>query len=107
METTGNAHPALRALRFDRAISFPLDAAMFQSFDDVSEGHLSPERVTRLREELARRHLDGFIIPRQDEFQGEYVAPYAERLRWLTGFAGSWGLAILMQDRGAIFVDGR
>lgn len=80
---------------------------MFQSFDDVSEGHLSPERVTRLREELARRHLDGFIIPRQDEFQGEYVAPYAERLRWLTGFAGSWGLAILMKDRGAIFVDGR
>jgi Xaa-Pro aminopeptidase len=80
---------------------------MFQSFDDVSEGHLSPERVTRLRDELKRRNLDGFIIPRQDEFQGEYVAPYAERLRWLTGFAGSWGLAILMRDRGAIFVDGR
>ncbi|MGE0237288.1 MAG: aminopeptidase P family protein [Parvibaculaceae bacterium] len=80
---------------------------MFQSFDDVSEGHLSPERVTRLRDELQRRNLDGFIIPRQDEFQGEYVASYAERLRWLTGFAGSWGLAILMRDRGAIFVDGR
>ena len=81
--------------------------AMFQSFDDTSEGHLSPERVMRLRDELKRRNLDGFIIPRQDEFQGEYVAPYAERLRWLTGFAGSWGLAILMRDRGAIFVDGR
>ncbi len=80
---------------------------MFQSFDDVSEGHLSRERVTRLREELQRRQLDGFIIPRQDEFQGEYVAPYAERLRWLSGFAGSWGLAILMRDRAAIFVDGR
>ena len=80
---------------------------MFQSFDDISEGHLSLERVTRLRDELRRRKLDGFIIPRQDEFQGEYVAPYAERLRWLTGFAGSWGLAILMLDRGAIFVDGR
>ena len=47
------------------------------------------------------------MVPRQDEFQGEYVAAYAERLRWLTGFAGSWGLAILMLDRGAIFVDGR
>ncbi len=80
---------------------------MFQSFEDISEGHLSPERVTRLRDELKRRNLDGFVIPRQDEFQGEYVAPYAERLRWLTGFAGSWGLAILMRDRGAIFVDGR
>jgi Xaa-Pro aminopeptidase len=80
---------------------------MFQSFDDVSEGHLSAERVGLLREELRRRGLDGFIVPRQDEFQGEYVAPYAERLRWLTGFAGSWGMAILMRDRGAIFVDGR
>ena len=80
---------------------------MFQSFDDVSEKHLSAARVAQLREELARRGLDGFIIPRQDEFQGEYVAPYAERLRWLTGFAGSWGMAVLMKDRGAIFVDGR
>ncbi|CAN5143675.1 aminopeptidase P family protein [soil metagenome] len=80
---------------------------MFQSFDDVSEGHLSRERVAFLRAELKTRGLDGFIIPRQDEFQGEYVAAYAERLRWLTGFAGSWGVAILMQDKGAIFVDGR
>jgi Xaa-Pro aminopeptidase len=84
-----------------------LHGAMFQSFEDVSEKHLSSSRVAQLREELARRGLDGFIIPRQDEFQGEYVAPYAERLRWLTGFAGSWGSAILMKDRGAIFVDGR
>ena len=80
---------------------------MFQSFDDVAEGHLSRERVASLRAELARRGLSGFIVPRQDEFQGEYVAPYAERLRWLTGFAGSWGMAILMADRGVIFVDGR
>jgi Xaa-Pro aminopeptidase len=80
---------------------------MFQSFDDVSEAHLAAGRVTALRAELKRRGLDGFIVPRQDEFQGEYVAAYAERLRWLTGFAGSWGVAILMADRGAIFVDGR
>jgi Xaa-Pro aminopeptidase len=66
-----------------------------------------PQRVALLRTELKKRGLDGFIVPRQDEFQGEYVAPYAERLVWLTGFAGSWGMAILMQDRGAIFVDGR
>ncbi|MFL5259086.1 MAG: aminopeptidase P family protein [Hyphomicrobiales bacterium] len=80
---------------------------MFQSFENVSEAHLTPGRIDSLRQELERRGLDGFIIPRQDEFQGEYVASYAERLRWLTGFAGSWGLAILMRDRGAIFVDGR
>jgi Xaa-Pro aminopeptidase len=80
---------------------------MFQTFGNTNERHLSAGRVALLRGELKRRGLDGLIVPRQDEFQGESVAPYAERLRWLTGFAGSWGLAILMQDRGAIFVDGR
>jgi len=64
-------------------------------------------RAAALRTELKKRKLTGFIIPRQDEFQGEYVAAYAERLKWLTGFAGSWGLAILTLRSGAIFVDGR
>lgn len=64
-------------------------------------------RVARLRAELKSRKLAGYIVPRQDEFQGEYVAAYAERLRWLTGFAGSWGLAIVTARKAAIFVDGR
>ena len=64
-------------------------------------------RVNALRLLLKKQKLSGLIIPRQDEFQGEYVAAYAERLRWLTGFAGSWGMAILTLSKGAIFVDGR
>jgi Xaa-Pro aminopeptidase len=64
-------------------------------------------RVNALRLLLKKQKLSGLIIPRQDEFQGEYVAAYAERLWWLTGFAGSWGLAILTLNKGAIFVDGR
>ena len=64
-------------------------------------------RVTALRLLFRKQRLTGLIIPRQDEFQGEYVAAYAERLRWLTGFAGSWGMAILTLNKGAIFVDGR
>ncbi len=66
---------------------------------------LSPLKL--LRGALARHKLDGFLVPRQDEFQGEYVAAYAERLKWLTGFAGSWGLAIILAKKAAIFVDGR
>ena len=46
-------------------------------------------------------------MPRKDEFQGEYVAAYAERLKWLTGFGGSAGLAIVTLKKAAIFVDGR
>ncbi|HEX3500895.1 MAG TPA: aminopeptidase P family protein [Stellaceae bacterium] len=64
-------------------------------------------RVRKLREELARRGLAGFIVPRADEHQGEYVPARARRLAWLTGFTGSAGLAVVLADRAAIFVDGR
>jgi len=64
-------------------------------------------RVGALRAELQRRGLGGFVIPRADEHQGEYVPARAERLAWLTGFTGSAGLAILLQQSGAVFVDGR
>ena len=66
-----------------------------------------PERVERLRAELQRRDLEGFLVPRADEHQGEFVPKRAQRLLWLTGFSGSAGLAVLLRDRGAIFVDGR
>ena len=54
-----------------------------------------------------RGGLDGFIVPRADEHQGEYVPPRGQRLAWLTGFTGSAGLAIVLRDRAALFVDGR
>src|SRR6266852_2557182 len=64
-------------------------------------------RLDRLRRELAAQGLDGFIVPRTDEHQGEYVPPRGQRLAWLTGFTGSAGLAIVLSDRAALFVDGR
>ena len=68
---------------------------------------LPAERLSALREELRKRGIDGFIVPRGDEHQGEYVPPRAERLAWLTGFSGSAGVAIVLADKAAIFVDGR
>ena len=67
----------------------------------------SANRVDKLREQLAKDGLDGFIVPRTDEHQGEFVAPRAERLRWLTGFSGSAGLAVVLKNAAAIFIDGR
>jgi Xaa-Pro aminopeptidase len=64
-------------------------------------------RIDLLRRELAAQGLDGFIVPRADEHQGEYVPPRGQRLAWLTGFTGSAGLAIVLRDRAALFVDGR
>ncbi|HYB08747.1 MAG TPA: aminopeptidase P family protein [Alphaproteobacteria bacterium] len=65
------------------------------------------KRMETLRAELRRRGLAGFIVPRGDEHQGEYVPPCAERLAWLTGFTGSAGLAVVLAEKAAIFVDGR
>ncbi len=65
------------------------------------------ERLARLRHELTTRALDGFVVPRSDEHQGEYVPPRGQRLAWLTGFTGSAGLAVVLRDKAAIFVDGR
>jgi Xaa-Pro aminopeptidase len=64
-------------------------------------------RVERLRRELGKEGLAGFLVPRADEHQGEYVPPRAQRLAWLTGFTGSAGLAIVLPEKAAIFVDGR
>ena len=81
--------------------------SVYQTFDDVAHPELGRARAASLRRELKRRGLDGFLAPRADEHQNEYVPPSAERLRWLTGFTGSAGVAIVLTDRAALFVDGR
>ncbi len=65
------------------------------------------DRLAALRAELAQCAVDGFLVPRGDEHQGEYVPPSAERLAWLTGFKGSAGMACVLSDTAAVFVDGR
>jgi Xaa-Pro aminopeptidase len=81
--------------------------ARFQSFEDHGERAASAPRVAALRTELARRNLTGFVVPRSDRHQNEYVPASEERLAWLTGFTGSAGTAIVMMERAVLFVDGR
>lgn len=80
---------------------------MFQSFETTSRPDQGPPRLAALREELARMGLDGFIVPRADAHQGEYVASADRRLGWLTGFTGSAGFAIVLPGLAGVFVDGR
>ena len=80
--------------------------AQFQSFDTVTRPAVAT-RVAGLRTELKRRGLGGFVVPRADRHQNEYVPACEERLAWLTGFTGSAGLAVVLADRAALFVDGR
>ena len=91
---------ALRALRRDG------DGRSTGKASSPVKGELAG-RLAALRKELAGRRLAGFIVPRADEHQGEYVPPRAERLAWLTGFTGSAGVAVVLADAAALFVDGR
>jgi Xaa-Pro aminopeptidase len=81
--------------------------ARFQAFDDVADPAAAAPRLKALRAELARQNLGGFILPRADRHQNEYVPPSDEHLAWLTGFTGSAGVAIILLDRAVLLVDGR
>ncbi|MTH76204.1 aminopeptidase P family protein [Paracoccus aestuariivivens] len=80
---------------------------MFQSFESHSNPAQHIPRLAALRGELASRGLDGFIVPRADAHQSEYVSPRDARLGWLTGFTGSAGFAVVTPERAGVFIDGR
>ncbi|MGL4729493.1 MAG: aminopeptidase P family protein [Bosea sp. (in: a-proteobacteria)] len=79
----------------------------FQSFAETGDpGDVAP-RVAALRTELQRQGLAGFVIPRADQHQGEYVPACDARLAYATGFTGSAGSAVVLMDKAALIVDGR
>ena len=65
------------------------------------------EKLTSLRTKLKTHGVDGFIIPRTDEYQNEFVPACFERLAWLTGFTGSAGYAVVLPEIAAVLSDGR
>src|SRR6202040_3547622 len=81
--------------------------ALFQTFEEPETGVALSARLSAFREELTKRNLSGFVVPRADQQQNEYGPPSEERLAWLPGFTGSAGLAIVLAREAAVFVDGR
>ena len=65
------------------------------------------ERLAAVRKLMAEANYDALVVPREDECLGEYIPAHKERLRWLCGFTGSAGAAVVLPDRAAVFVDGR
>ncbi len=80
---------------------------MFQGFESHASPDQGPPRLAALRAQLATMKLDGFLVPRADAHQGEYVAARDERLQWLTGFTGSAGFCVVLPDVAGVFIDGR
>lgn len=80
---------------------------MKQNFDVKGGPQIGRENLPKLRQEMAKQGLDGFYVPHEDEYQNEYLPDANERLAWVSGFTGSFGSALILKGRAAIFVDGR
>ncbi|MDZ4096837.1 MAG: aminopeptidase P family protein [Paracoccaceae bacterium] len=80
---------------------------MFQTFTASADPTQGPARLAALRRALGGAGLAGFLVPRADAHQGEYVAAHDDRLAWLTGFTGSAGFCIVLPAVAGVFIDGR
>lgn len=80
---------------------------MYQTFEVTARPEQGPPRLLALRRVIASEGLDGFLVPRADAHQGEYVADHDARLAWLTGFTGSAGFCAVLENVAGVFIDGR
>ena len=64
-------------------------------------------RLNNLRTLMKSHGLDGFIVPHGDEFQNEFVPESHQRLKYMTGFTGSAGFAVILHDKAVVMSDGR
>ena len=63
------------------------------------------ERISQLRSKFKKYDIDGYIIPKNDEFFSEYSQK--DRLKTISNFSGSAGFAIILRKKNYLFVDGR
>ncbi|KEJ89369.1 aminopeptidase P family protein [Sulfitobacter donghicola] len=80
---------------------------MYQTFEVTARPEQGPPRLEALRALFSAEQLNGFIIPRADAHQGEYVSDRDARLAWLTGFTGSAGFCVALEEIAGVFIDGR
>ena len=99
--------PRQSGVTLRRTPQHPGGPRMFQSYTATTSPDQGPPRLAALRAELAARGINGFLVPRADAHQGEYVSPRDERLAWLTGFTGSAGFCIALPKAAGVFIDGR
>lgn len=65
------------------------------------------ERIQRLRELMEERHIDAYLVPTSDYHETEYVGEHFECRKYITGFTGSAGTALIMKDWAGLWTDGR
>ena len=65
------------------------------------------EKIDKLKKIFKRENIDGYIVPKNDEFFSEYIPDHNDRLNFISNFSGSYGFAIILKDKNYLFVDGR
>ncbi len=65
------------------------------------------EKINKLKQLLSYEKIDGYIISKNDEFFGEYVPKFKDRLQYISNFTGSSGFALILKNHNYLFVDGR
>ena len=65
------------------------------------------EKITKLRKLFTAFDLDGYIVPKNNNFFGEYVPSAEDNLKYISNFTGSAGFAVILKKKNYIFVDGR
>jgi Xaa-Pro aminopeptidase len=80
---------------------------MFQSFNNPSQKSSVQKRIVDLRKLFNIHQIDGYFVPRSDEYGNEYLPECNERLKFISGFTGSWGLAFVLKESASLFIDSR
>ena len=65
------------------------------------------EKINKFKKLIKNEKIDGYIVPKNDEFFSEYVPDHNDRLNYITNFSGSFGFALILKDKNYLFVDGR
>ena len=65
------------------------------------------EKIKKLRQTFAKEKIDGYIVPKNDEFFEEYLPINKDRLNYISNFSGSFGFSIILKKKNYLFVDGR
>ena len=65
------------------------------------------ERIAKLRALMAEKGIDAYVVPTADFHQSEYVGEHFKARKYITGFSGSYGIAVICQDDAGLWTDGR
>ena len=57
------------------------------------------EKINKFKKLIKNEKIDGYIVPKNDEFFSEYVPDHNDRLNYITNFSGSFGFALILKDK--------